>query len=178
MSILILYATIEGQTGKICRFLETELTKMNLDVTMADAGDRAVEVDYTGIDTVILAAPVHERKHPKPFEVLVLADKDQLAKRRTLFLSISLKAAFDETREEAQDFADEMKLRTELTPDAELLVAGAVHPGSYDYYADQVLRHVILRGQEVDPTSDHEFTDWEALRSAVLNFVGAVNTPA
>lgn len=170
MSILIVYATVEGQTGKIAKFIADTLDKGGDDVVLADAGEPMADVSYDGADKVILAAPVHERRHPKPFEVLLRADREQLGRRKTLLISVSLKAAFEETREEAQEFLDEMKMRTDFQPDAELLVAGAVQPHFYDYYAEQILRHVILGGQDVDPEQQHEFTDWDALEKAVTAF--------
>ncbi|MFK7939126.1 MAG: flavodoxin domain-containing protein [Roseovarius sp.] len=173
MTILIIYSTIEGQTGKIVQAIHTNLQKAGHDVRIADAGNKTLELSFDGVDKVILAAPVHERRHPKPFELLVTADAAALKARQTLMVSVSLKAAFAETREEAQDFLDEMKLRTGLEPDAEMLVAGAVHPGYYDYYAEQILRHVILQGQDVDPHTEHEFTDWQALEAGVTAFVTA-----
>lgn len=177
MSILIAYASIEGQTGKIAHHLSHLLHGKGLEATLVNVGDRAAEISYEGVTQVILAAPVHERRHPKAFEVYLSADREALDKHRTLMISVSLKAAFSQTREEAQDFLDEMKLRTGLEPDAELLVAGAVHPEAYDYYSDQILRHVVLRGQSIDPHSEHEFTDWDALDRDVLDFVSwAENT--
>lgn len=170
MSILIIYSTIEGQTGKIVQFIQSELEGAGHDVRVVDAENKMVKLSFDGVDKVILAAPVHERRHPKAFELLVTADRDALKAHKTLMLSVSLKAAFSETREEAQDFLDEMKLRTGLKPDAEMLVAGAVHPGYYDYYANQVLRHVILKGQNVDPHTEHEFTDWDAIKAEALAF--------
>ncbi len=171
MTILIIYSTIEGQTGKIAHFVQSKLEASDHDVRVADAGNKMVELSYDGVDKVILAAPVHERRHPKPFELLVTAERDVLSARKTLMLSVSLKASFAETREEAQDFLDEMKLRTGLQPDVEMLVAGAVHPEYYDYYADQVLRHVILPGRDIDPHVEHEFTDWAALEAGVTAFL-------
>lgn len=177
MSILIAYASIDGQTGKIAHHLAHLLRKSGHELSLVDVGDRAAEVSYQGVSRVILAAPVHERRHPKAFEVYLSADREALDRHRTLMISVSLKAAFSKTREEAQDFLEEMKLRTGLEPDAELLVAGAVHPQAYDYYADQILRHVVLRGQTIDPHTEHEFTDWDALDRDVLDFVSwAENT--
>ena len=171
MNILIIYSTIEGQTGKIVKFIQSKLERAGHEVCLADAGNKTVELSIDGIDKVILAAPVHERRHPKPFELLISAERETLQALKTLMLSVSLKAAFPETHEEAQDFLDEMKLRTGMEPDAEMLVAGAVHPGYYDYYAEQILRHVILRDQDVDPNSEHEFTDWDAVEAGVSSFV-------
>ena len=78
--------------------------------------------------------------------------------------------------EEAQDYVDELKMRTELDPDGEILVAGAIRSRSYDYFATQVLRHVVLQGRNYDPSvQEHEFTDWETLEDEILSFLNGSN---
>lgn len=172
MTVLIAYGTIEGQTRKIAEFVEKQVREAGDDVVLFDTADRAGELTFDGIDKVILAASVHERRHPKAFEIFVYSNRKVLAERPTHLLSVSLKAAFESGREEAQDFADEMKLRTGLDPDSELLVSGAIRSDSYDFYASQVLRHVVLDGQEFDPSiRDHEFTDWDELASSIAGFL-------
>jgi len=172
MAVLILFASIEGQTRKIARFVEAKVRSAGHEATLVDASDKMAEVTFEGFDTVILAAPVHERRHPPNFEFLLTASRADLAARRTFMISVSLGAAFSELKEEAWEYLVEMKLRTGLEPNAELLVAGAVRPSSYGYYETEILRHVILRDQTIDlSTQEREFTDWDALATVVTEFV-------
>lgn len=174
MNILIVFATVEGQTGKIVRFLADEIRAAGHEAELADTADRAEPVSFDGVDKVILAASVHERRHPKNFEVFLAAQQEQLAALDTLLISVSLMAAFPDTVEEAREFVTEMKMRTGFEPGTEALVAGAVRTSSYDYFATQVLRHVVLRGHEYDlGKGDHEFTDWEALKETLSAFLNA-----
>lgn len=171
MNVLILYATVEGQTGKIARFVEREVTGLGHSVQLANADDTE-RLDFEGVDAAILAASVHQRRHPRAFEALLAAFRENLAAIPTLMLSVSLNAAFAEGQEEAADYLTEMKMRTGLEPDAELLVPGAVQTGKYDYFAMQVVRFVVLRGRDFEPgLEEYEFTDWEAIRSAVTGFL-------
>ncbi|MBW4710419.1 protoporphyrinogen oxidase [Roseobacter sp. YSTF-M11] len=179
MTILIVYASIEGQTRKIARFVEDHLKDQNCNVRVVDAGDKTVSVSFDDVDKVILAASVHERRHPKPFEVFLGAHRKELAEKETLLLSVSLSAAFPEGLAEAREYVVEMNMRTEMTPDRELYVAGAVRTSQYDYYARQVLRHVVLRGKDFDPGVDeYEFTDWDALAKDVSSFVASTPSAA
>ena len=172
MNVLIIYATIEGQTGKIANFAEELVRKAGHDVRIIDSREKVSDVDFDGIDSVILAAPVHERRHPLPFEVVLSANGEELKKRRTLMLSISLSAAFPEGLEDAQDYLTEMKMRADFEPDEELLVAGAIRTNKYDYFASQIVRHVVLRGRDFDADAgEHEFTDWEKLTSKIKAFL-------
>ncbi|WP_187431114.1 Protoporphyrinogen IX dehydrogenase [menaquinone] [Roseobacter fucihabitans] len=172
MSVLLVYATVEGQTGKIAQVIETQLRDASCDVTLADTEQRTAQVSFDGIKKVILAAPVHERRHPETFEVFLAAHRAELNDCDTLLLSVSLSAAFKECLAEAGEYVTELKMRTKFTPNAEMLVAGAVRSHHYDYYAMQVLRHVVLRGKDYDPSVDEqEFTDWAALTKEVARFV-------
>jgi menaquinone-dependent protoporphyrinogen oxidase len=174
MTVLIVFATVEGQTGKIVRFIEEEVRSDGCHVALFDTANRAAPVSFDGVDKVILAAPVHERRHPETFEVFITAHGPSLAGRETLLLSVSLSAAFPAGMEDAEDYVREMEMRTGFTPTETALVAGAVRSDCYDYFAQQVLRHVVLRGRDYDPgQGSHEFTDWPALSRTVSDFLTA-----
>lgn len=173
MKILILFATREGQTGKIARFVEAEARAAGHEAVLVDA-DAAAPLSLEGVDRVVLAAPVHERRHPERFEAILATHGRELAERPTLLLSVSLKAAFPEGIEEAADYVAELKMRTGLAPAAEMLVPGAVRADRYDYYATQILRHVVLRGlADGRGAQSREFTDWQALRARLTSFLAA-----
>ena len=173
MQILMIYGTIEGQTAKIAKFIAEDLQSAGHKVDLLDT-DGIGQIDVKQADAVILAASVHERRHPKNFEASLIAHQAELAACPTLLLSVSLNAAFDEGRPEAAEYVEEMKMRTGLEPDAELLVAGAVRASQYDYFAMQVVQHVVMRGRDFDrSTQEHEFTDWEALATFVEAFLAS-----
>lgn len=174
MSVLIVFETVEGQTRKIARFAESHVLKAGLNVTPFNTADQTTPVSFDGVEKVILAAPVHERRHPKAFEEFLAANLPALESRDTLMLSVSLKAAFPESMEEANDFLIEMKMRTGFTPDSEALVAGAVRTKSYDYFAAMIVQLVVLRGQDYDvEDGEREFTDWKALEAKLSEFLAA-----
>lgn len=173
MKVLILYGSIEGQTAKIARVVADEVTAAGHEAMLVDA-DAPEALQLDGVDAAILAASVHQRRHPRQFEALLAGYASQLKDIKTLMLSVSLSAAFPEGQEEANDYLTEMKMRTNFEPDDELLVAGAVKTSSYDYFAMQVVRHVVLRDRnDVDPSQgEHEFTDWDVLGAKVYDFLG------
>ena len=173
MSLLIAYATIEGHTGRIVRFLAERARAAGREFTLANTLARRAPIPMQDFDRVLLAAPVHERRHPEAFEVFLAAQKAALNERKTLFLSVSLSAAFEDRREEAQDYVTEMEMRTGFAADRTELVAGAVGAVSYDYFEREVLRHVVLKDSEIDPDGPQEFTDWEALGEVFDGFVAA-----
>ncbi len=171
MKVLIIYATIEGQTFKIASFAAEHIKELGHEVLLANADD-PTKLDFESMDAVILAAPVHQRRHPKTFDALVEASRSVLEQRRTLLMSVSLSAAFPEGLSEAGNYVTELKMSTGFTPDAEMLVAGAVRIGEYDYFATQVIQHVVLRDRDYDLSAgEHEFTDWQAVSSEISKFL-------
>lgn len=171
MNILILFATCEGQTRKIAEFVQKEAVSHGHQPRLVDLSEQAVSVSFEDVDSVVLAAPVHERRHPKPFETFVAQSRDQLAGCRTLLLSVGLNVAFPDVSAEAQEYVTEMIMRTGFTPDQVALVAGAVRNQNYDYLDQLVMRLVILRDQDFDPRDgDREFTDWDALAATLSDF--------
>jgi menaquinone-dependent protoporphyrinogen oxidase len=172
MKVLIAYATIEGQTEKIARFVGDEVSKAGHDFDRVEISQEGGSVPLDDVDSVVLAAPVHERRHPKAFEAFVAGQRDVLGTKRTLLLSVSLRAAFEQGLEEAQDYVDEFKLRTGFSPEQEALVAGAVRSESYDYYQTEIMRHVLLRDQEYDVADGaREFTDWSKVSATLRDFL-------
>ena len=173
MTIPVLFATVEGHTGRLARFITTELAAAGHETTAIDLSDETAPISFEDADKIILAGSVHERRHPQSLEVFVTARREELATLPTMMISVSLSAAFDEGMDEARDYLTEMEMRTGFSPQRELLVAGAVRTSRYDYFARQVIRHVVLRGRDVDPDKgEHDFTDYDALRGTVLDFAG------
>lgn len=174
MTVLIVFATVEGQTRKIAMFVRDQCVRAGHDVMMLDADQGTRSAPLASATKVILAASVHERRHAPAFEDFIRQHHDELAARQTLLLSVSLSAAFPEGHEEADDYLVEMKMRTKFEPAAEALIAGAVQTSKYDYFATQVVRHVVLRDRNFDPSArEHEFTDWSALAGTIARFLEA-----
>ena len=174
MKIVVLFETGEGQTRKIADFIADQTRQAGHDATLVDTSDKLVTLSLDHADKVILAAPVHEGRHPRNFEVAVRAAAQDLAKHPTLMISVSLKAAFPEGLEEAQEYLTEMEMRTGFEPTQEALVAGAVRADGYDYYQHQIVQHVALKGHETELRDGvKEFTDWDALDDTVASFLAA-----
>lgn len=172
MKILIIFETVEGHTRKVVEFVEDRLRDKGHTVQLFNAEDQTAPLSFAAMDKIILAAPVHERRHPRNFEMLITASKEDLEARPSLFISVSLKASFAEGLDEAQDYLTEMEMRTGFKPTRELLVAGAVRTESYGYFEQQVIRNVVLNGREIELVDGvREFTDWDALGQAIDAFL-------
>jgi menaquinone-dependent protoporphyrinogen oxidase len=102
MKVLIAYATTEGQTRKIAEKIANQVRGLGhaAELVDVDRGRHSVNVD--DFNAVIVAASVHQHDHQDAIEIFVDACLAALSAKPTLFLSVSLSAAFDEGRREAQ----------------------------------------------------------------------------
>jgi menaquinone-dependent protoporphyrinogen oxidase len=174
VEFLIVFETVEGQTRKIAERVEQQIQAAGHGVRLFNTENRFAQCTFDGCDKVVLAAPVHERRHPASFEDFVASNRDELKVRPTLLISVSLKAAFPEGLEEAQDYLIEMEMRTGFDPDHEVLAAGAIRTASYGYFESQVVHDVVLDGRDVDLVEGmREFTDWDQLGVDVAAFMQA-----
>ncbi|MEX0344712.1 MAG: flavodoxin domain-containing protein [Rhizobiaceae bacterium] len=173
MNLLIAYATTEGQTEKIARRIGSDLSGAGHEVHFCNVSEVAGGASPSDVDRVIVAGSVHSANHQKDLEMYVFANRDQLNAMPTLFLSVSLAAAFVDNREDAERYVDTFKEKTGWEPTAHSLVAGAVKPDYYDWFEESALMEGDLASHiSTDLTQEYEFTDWEALNRSVSDFVG------
>ena len=172
MKVLIAYGTTEGQTGKIAGTIAGQIQDLGHEAVLFDTSNPQSDLRADSFDRIIVAGSVHEERHQESVEVFVLAHRDALQAKPTLFLSVSLAAAFEDKAADARRYVDMFLERVDWRPTTTELVAGAVRHAEYDYYREQILAHVVLEGRDLDdPESDQEFTDWGALAKAVEAFL-------
>jgi menaquinone-dependent protoporphyrinogen oxidase len=167
MRTLIAYGTSEGQTRKIAEVVATRVQELGHDAHLFDTASLE-DIDVASYDKIVVAASVHHERHQGSVEVFVMASLAELQKRPTLFLSVSLAAAFPEGVADAQRYANVFLRNTGWKPTTSLLVAGALRYDEYDYFKAQIIQHVVLKCREVEGAKgDYEFTNWEGLFEAV-----------
>jgi menaquinone-dependent protoporphyrinogen oxidase len=174
VKILIVYATTEGQTQIIAERVAAQLREGGHKPELYDAARRPGDLDIGAFDKIIVAGSVHQKQHQRSLEIFVLSNLALLKAKPTLFLSVSLSAAFENGKADAQDYVDEFFAYTGWQASRALLVAGALRYDEYDYFMEQIVEHVVMKGRELEgPKGDHEFTDWEALSRSVEDFAQA-----
>jgi menaquinone-dependent protoporphyrinogen oxidase len=170
MNVLIAFATTEGQTRKIATRVSDRLSELGhrTDVVDTSAFEQPSVSRY---DKIFVMGSVHQERHQEALEVFVMASLAELQQRPSLFISVSLSAAFPEGAPDAVRYIDTFLKTTGWQPSRALPVAGALRNTEYDYFKAQIVRHVVLKGREPLPRSDYEFTDWDALLGTVEAFL-------
>ncbi len=173
MKVLIAFGTTEGQTKKISEIVASQIGAKGHEVTVMDTSSPMGSVKPQNFDKIIVAGSVHQEGHQENVEFFVLGNLSTLQAKQTMFISVSLAAAFEAKRSDAEGYAARFLKDVGWKPDKTLLVAGAARQhDDYDYYQQQILSHVVLEGRDIeDPNQDQEFTDWEALAKSIDEFI-------
>ena len=173
VSVLIAYATNEGQTAKVADMLAGYIGRSGARVRVFDLAADGPRPDPGADDAVIVAASVHAGKHQESAARFVRDHLGVLTTKRSAFLSVSLYAASSESSgrdradEQVQGFLD----ATGWRPDIAQTIAGAVRYSTFSRPWQWIMRGAQrIFGKELrkdgwpDLTTDREFTDWAALR--------------
>jgi menaquinone-dependent protoporphyrinogen oxidase len=172
MKVLIAYATIEGQTRKIAEKIADQIRERGHVAESVDMERTRRNISVNDFDAVIIAASVHQQHHQDTVESFVGAHRAALEAKPTMFLSVSVSAAFDEGRGDAKNYITRFIEQTGWTPGVSVPIAGALRTDEYDYFQQQILEHVVLKNRKIDHTErEHEFTDWKELADAVKAFL-------
>lgn len=168
MNVLIVYASSEGQTKKICSFLAGEIRQQGAEATLIEAGKaKQVSKDY---DLVIVAASIHIGSYQKAITKFIKSNLEMLEDQPSSFISVSLTAA----GKNAKDLADlENITKTYLQklnwqPDHILQVAGALRYTKYNFFIKYIMKRIARKNVGATDTSrDYEYTDWQQLKDFV-----------
>ncbi len=176
MKVLIVYASSEGQTRKIARYIADRIADSGATVELLPVSE-ADDIDLRRFERVIVAGSVHIGHYQRELGDFAAAQSGRLNDMPTLFLSVSLAAAGHEAEDWRgldrilDDFTDATGWRPGLTEQ----VAGAYRPSQYDILRRFVMRRILLaRDPDADPEADKEYTDWHSLDRVVDDWLAQV----
>lgn len=176
MKLLIVYATTEGQTRKIARFMADRLAEAGHSVELLPSED-AGGVDLRRFDGAIVAGSVHAGAYQKALEGFAAESAAALAGTPSLFLSVSLSAAGADKEDWAglEDCVARFVKKTGWTPGKVAHVAGAFRFSEYDFFKSWAMRWIAAQKDEaVSSNEDKEYTDWEALGALIDGWVAGL----
>jgi menaquinone-dependent protoporphyrinogen oxidase len=175
MRVLIVYGTTEGQTYKIAEQVAARARELGQEAQLCNSSALLEGLQIGAFDAIIIAASVHQQVHQETVTEFVIAHRDQLNAKPTAFVSVSLSAALQSNSSEAQEYVDRFVAETGWRPTKTLLVAGALRYAGYDYFKQQIVKYIVMKGGGPSDTKrDHEFTDWQELLKFVDSYLEMV----
>jgi len=174
-SIVVIYATREGQTQRIAEHMAAAIRARGLTANVVNAGLLPSGFSFDAYSAAIVAASVHRQRHEQETIDFVKAYLTELERIPSVFLSVSLteagvedKNAPPERRARAQTdvrhMIDAFLAETGWHPERIQAVAGALRYTKYNFLLRFVMKQIAKRaGGSTDTSRDHEYTDWAAL---------------
>ena len=170
--ILLLYASIEGQTTMIDELIAHTLREKTHKVDVLPADSDPARLDPAAYDGVIVGASIHYGHHPAYLHKLVRRCGSALAARPNAFFSVSLSAGGPRPKPAAaQRYIDKFLRKTGWRPHLIASFAGAVKYSVYGPIKRRVMIVFVgLGGGETDTSRDYEYTDWQAVQRFAEEF--------
>jgi len=181
--VLIVFATVEGQSRRIAEMLGDHLVRRRHGRTLLDATrPERTHADPAEFDAVFIVAPVHGEKHHAAITHFVRRHAETLTKNAAALISVSLHAASGEAedQEEMRDYVDLFCSETGWLPREIHYAAGALRFSEFDFFKKWIARRLARSLEmEIKPGEDVEFTDWRALETFADTFMASrVSSPA
>lgn len=178
MKILILYATTEGQTRKIARSVQRQISQHGhtSELLSLDAADVAALAHH---DAAVLLASVHAGQYQAALCTFVANHLAELRNLPHAFVSVSLSAAGRDPDDWAglETCVEGLTKATGWTPEQVFHVAGAFKFSDYNWFKTWAMRWIASQ-KAIDVTSgeDIELTDWEALETDIASWLASLDT--
>ena len=172
MRILIAFGTTEGQTRKIAKHIAEKIHEHGHEAELYDCARRAHGQDLKNFDAFMVAGSVHQKSHQEQVVAYATANRQLFGTKPSALISVSLSAGFKDGQRDAEDYVKHFEETTGWHPRHVHMAAGALRLSEYDFFKEQIIRHIVMAGRDVPPgQKDWELTDWAALDYFVTAFL-------
>lgn len=175
-SVLIVYATVEGQTARIAERIAGRLRADGLSVSLHRAAPGVTLPDLGRHDGLIVGASVHYGRHPGYLRAQLRARQPTLSAARAAFFSVSLSAGGPGAKPAAAQRYVEAFLRSlSWRPSQAATFAGAARYSKYGWFKRLLMVTFLgLAGGDTDTSRDYDYTDWSAVERFAEEFAGRI----
>ena len=179
-NILILFATVDGQTERIARQVGAVLNREGHHVTLKGEHEPGITRALEEADAVVVGAGIRVGHHSKHLVKLVHDYRGSIAARPNAFFSVCLSAGGPGAKPAAAiGYIDEFVRATGWQPATVASFAGALRYTRYNPFIRFLMKLIMgATGGETDTSSDYEYTDWAAVDRFALEFAQRLETVA
>lgn len=176
-TILVLYASTEGQTRKIAEHIANRLSDKEHMVDVCDYARFAHPRHVDCYDAVIAGAPIYRGRHSLGFRGFIQAAVEFLNKKPTGFFSVSLSAAGDQSqRDDARNCLDALLAKTGWMPTTKAIIGGALLYRQYGFLKRLILKWIVARAYgPTDTSKNYEFTNWSEVNEFADEFASCLS---
>jgi menaquinone-dependent protoporphyrinogen oxidase len=165
-SVLIVYATREGQTERIAQRLAQTLRADGHRAELVNADRPPAVLDLERFQAVAVGGPIHVRGYPRSILRFVRDHRQFLERVPSAFFSVGLavQSHTSDGRAQTLEIVERFVDKTGWRPRRIELIAGALLYTRYNFLVRFVMRRIAAKeGGDTDTSRDYEYTDWGAV---------------
>ncbi len=177
-NIAILYASSEGQTAKVSRYIKELLTKKGFKAEVYNLNDLPKKFSITGYKGIIVGASVHIGSHQKYGIEYVKDNIESLNEVKSAFFSICLAKInnSEKTIGRGEKQLQRFLKKTGWKPDKTAVFSGALKYSKYGFMKKVLMKFISkLMGEETDTSKDYEYTEWNKVEKFVNEFMSEIS---
>jgi menaquinone-dependent protoporphyrinogen oxidase len=178
--VLIVFNTIEGQTGKIARQIGTELRNLGHAVDEFNTSGKEESPLISTYDGFVVGAPVHVSGYPSNLRKWVKFNAKDLSAQPGAFFSVCLGIlqTNDVSAQKAErNIVTEFFEWSSWRPALWAIFAGALPYSKYGVIKRFVMKRISARaGGDTDTSRDYEYTNWDDVRRFANEFSAEINS--
>lgn len=174
-SLLVLYATHEGQTRKIIEHMVNLADEWHVEwVQLGEEPSRPLS-EYRKI---LVGASIRYGHFPKALDRLVKEYGQELNQLDAAFVGVCLTARKPEKSEpDTNLYMRKWLARSAWRPRHCAVFAGALLYSRYTWWQSMIIQFIMwMTGGSTDKSQDLEFTDWNRVNNFATQFLGAAPT--
>ena len=168
MKSVIIYASTDGQTKKICEVIKENL--LNNTEHMLLPIEKISEFNFDNYDFIIVGASIRYGKHSSKVFDFIKNNSNLLRDKKNAFFSVNVVARKPgKDTPETNPYIKKFLNKTKWKPDMLGVFAGKVDYPSYNFLNKHIIRFImfITRGP-TDTSQCYEFTNWEKVKEFAL----------
>jgi menaquinone-dependent protoporphyrinogen oxidase len=178
-NVLVVFATKEGQSGKIAHYVAGALRAKGHEVELVDA-DHETPRNLERLGAAIVCAPIHAQGYPRSIVRFARGHRDLLERVPSAFVSVGLAvlSRVHDGRAQTLEIVEKFVKQSGWRPQRIELAAGALPYSKYNFLVRFVMRRIVEKeGGDTDTSRDYEYTDWSALDRFASDISGAIAPP-
>jgi menaquinone-dependent protoporphyrinogen oxidase len=177
--VLVLHASIDGQTARIAERIAAVLRARGLEATVLAANAPEAPARIGEHDGIVVGAGIRYGRHAAWLEKLVRAHLAQITARPNAFYSVCLSAGGPGARPAtARGYLDDFQRRTGWSSAQAASFAGALLYRRYAPVIRFMMRLILsVAGGDTDTSRDYDYTDWTAVERYAEEFARRMSAP-
>jgi menaquinone-dependent protoporphyrinogen oxidase len=177
-SILVVYATVDGQAARIAERIGAALRKAGHAPEVRNVTATTI-AHVAAAEAVIIGGSIRYGHYPKALEAFVRDNRDTIQARPNAFYSVCLSAGGPGARPAtALGYVDDFITRSGWQPGRIASFAGALLYTRYNPFIRFMMRIIVgMAGGNTDASRDYEYTDWDAVERFAAEFEMPLRTP-